>query len=245
VARSRLISRHDLRPGRDDHGRGARLLRGQLPLGMIGFRGHRMKVAHGVRSGLTSDAESEGPSVGCSSLLAVRSRPLEPCPKSVQLMRVQPGAFGFVATESGLYTIGQQRQIVEIIEHGSPRLLENRSPGEGKNKFLGAGLVQWKSRDGESRTRAANLLSVREVAKCLGVCAATVYRLCERKAIRHFRVLNAIRIAEEDLLGLARNSGATNKLSGSPVEESRQVSRALRRRNRALPRGPKGSGNDQ
>jgi len=43
------------------------------------------------------------------------------------------------------------------------------------------------------------LLSVRQVAARLGVCTATVYKLCESNELAHVRVLNAIRIAPADL----------------------------------------------
>jgi excisionase family DNA binding protein len=43
------------------------------------------------------------------------------------------------------------------------------------------------------------LLSVKEVARHLGVCTATVYRLCDEGRLSHVRVLNAIRIAPADL----------------------------------------------
>ena len=43
------------------------------------------------------------------------------------------------------------------------------------------------------------LLSVRDVAKRLGVSTATVYKLCERGTLRHVRVLNAIRVRSADL----------------------------------------------
>jgi excisionase family DNA binding protein len=45
------------------------------------------------------------------------------------------------------------------------------------------------------------------VAKLLGVCPATVYALCERGDLPHYRVLNAIRIdpkAVKRLLSRAR-----------------------------------------
>jgi excisionase family DNA binding protein len=43
------------------------------------------------------------------------------------------------------------------------------------------------------------LLSVREVAAYLAVSTKTVYALCARGKLRHIRVLNAIRVAPEDL----------------------------------------------
>ncbi len=38
-----------------------------------------------------------------------------------------------------------------------------------------------------------SLLSVRQLAKFLGVCPAKVYALCEQKKLSHYRVLNGIR----------------------------------------------------
>jgi excisionase family DNA binding protein len=43
------------------------------------------------------------------------------------------------------------------------------------------------------------LLRVGEVAEQLGVCAATVYRLCERGELLHVRIVNSIRIRPDDL----------------------------------------------
>ena len=48
--------------------------------------------------------------------------------------------------------------------------------------------------DSELSRSARPLLSVRQVAKLLGVCRATVYGLCDRRQLPHFRILNAIRI---------------------------------------------------
>jgi excisionase family DNA binding protein len=45
----------------------------------------------------------------------------------------------------------------------------------------------------------AQLLKVAEVAKKLGVCNATVYRLCETGALPHVRVVNSIRVRPKDL----------------------------------------------
>lgn len=46
---------------------------------------------------------------------------------------------------------------------------------------------------------AEHLLTVREVAARLGVCPATVYKLCNSGQLRHARVSNAIRVRPADL----------------------------------------------
>jgi excisionase family DNA binding protein len=51
------------------------------------------------------------------------------------------------------------------------------------------------------------LLSVSEVARLLGVCTATVYTLCAKGALRHVRVLNAIRVAPRDLEAFVESRG--------------------------------------
>jgi len=43
------------------------------------------------------------------------------------------------------------------------------------------------------------LLTVEEVAQCLSVSTATVYRLCERHELAHVRISNAIRILPAEL----------------------------------------------
>jgi len=47
--------------------------------------------------------------------------------------------------------------------------------------------------------RLRTLLSVRDVAERLAVSTKTVYALCASGTLRHFRVLNAIRVAPADL----------------------------------------------
>ena len=42
------------------------------------------------------------------------------------------------------------------------------------------------------------LLKVADVARKLGVCNATVYRLCESGALPHVRVVNSIRVRPRD-----------------------------------------------
>jgi excisionase family DNA binding protein len=51
--------------------------------------------------------------------------------------------------------------------------------------------VLWGGRD--------RLLRVAEVAEHLGVCNATVYRLCENGQLPHVWIVNAIRIRPDDL----------------------------------------------
>jgi len=53
---------------------------------------------------------------------------------------------------------------------------------------FGRGLAAFLLRD------PARLLTVREVARVLGVSVPIVYRLCERDELAHVRVSNAIRI---------------------------------------------------
>ena len=44
-----------------------------------------------------------------------------------------------------------------------------------------------------------SLLSARQAAAKLGVCTATLYKLCETGELRHHRISNAIKVAPEDL----------------------------------------------
>jgi excisionase family DNA binding protein len=52
------------------------------------------------------------------------------------------------------------------------------------------------------------LLTVAEVAERLGVCTATIYKLCDRHELAHVRILNTIRIVPAQLAAyLARAAG--------------------------------------
>jgi excisionase family DNA binding protein len=68
-----------------------------------------------------------------------------------------------------------------------------RAHADSSKEFTGS-LLYRLSTESEVLRTVRPLLSVRQVAKLLGVCAATVYRLCEQGRLPHFRVLNAIRI---------------------------------------------------
>jgi excisionase family DNA binding protein len=69
----------------------------------------------------------------------------------------------------------------------------------GECKSLAASLLHKKSTEGERTHWSTPLLSVRETARLLGVCAATVYKLCASGELPHSRILNAIRIVPADL----------------------------------------------
>jgi excisionase family DNA binding protein len=50
------------------------------------------------------------------------------------------------------------------------------------------------------------LLSVTEVAQTLGICAATVYKLCAHGRLEHVRILNSIRVSADSLRAFIRHS---------------------------------------
>jgi excisionase family DNA binding protein len=58
-----------------------------------------------------------------------------------------------------------------------------------------------------SAALTTNLLSVAEVARLLGVCAATVYNLCARGQLEHVRILNSIRVLPASLDAFVLTSG--------------------------------------
>ena len=62
------------------------------------------------------------------------------------------------------------------------------------SKDFAGSLLNGMTADGEDGRSHRSLLSVRQVAKLLGVCPATVYALCERGDLPHYRMLNAIRV---------------------------------------------------
>ena len=69
----------------------------------------------------------------------------------------------------------------------------------GLSKDFAGSLLDGVPTDSEVLRSGRPLLSVRQVAKLLGVCPATVYGLCDRGELPHFRVLNAIRVDPRDL----------------------------------------------
>jgi excisionase family DNA binding protein len=57
-----------------------------------------------------------------------------------------------------------------------------------------------------SESERRRLLTVKEVAAQLGVCSATVYRLCDSGALLHVRIVNSIPIWPTDVATLIRDS---------------------------------------
>jgi excisionase family DNA binding protein len=62
------------------------------------------------------------------------------------------------------------------------------------SKNVAGSLLDGMAVDGEDLRSGRPLISVRQTARLLGVGSATVYRLCDRGELPHFRVLSAIRI---------------------------------------------------
>ena len=69
--------------------------------------------------------------------------------------------------------------------------------------------------------RIGSLLTVKQVAARLGVSAATVYGLCERRELHHVRVANAIRVSPDALEGFLR------AMAAAPPKRLPRVSRRL------------------
>jgi excisionase family DNA binding protein len=62
------------------------------------------------------------------------------------------------------------------------------------SRNLAGSLLDGMPPEAEARSRMQPLLSVRQAAALLGVCTATVYRMCEHGELPHYRVRNAIRV---------------------------------------------------
>jgi excisionase family DNA binding protein len=85
---------------------------------------------------------------------------------------------------------------------------ESRTSGSvgasGGSLAPGATRLDGAAADGEDGRSDRSLLSVRQVAKLLRVCPATVYALCNRGELPYFRILNAIRVDIQDVKLLLR-----------------------------------------
>jgi excisionase family DNA binding protein len=65
--------------------------------------------------------------------------------------------------------------------------------------------------DDEATRSVSKLLTVRQVANLLGMCPATVYRLCERGELPHYRIRNAIRVDVMEVKAMLQRSRETHQ----------------------------------
>ncbi|XXF81236.1 helix-turn-helix domain-containing protein [Myxococcaceae bacterium GXIMD 01537] len=66
-------------------------------------------------------------------------------------------------------------------------------------KILAASLLLGPASVAPVASGSGRLLTVREAAERLGVCRATVYRMCERGELPHVRISNTVRVVPETL----------------------------------------------
>jgi len=62
--------------------------------------------------------------------------------------------------------------------------------------------------DDEAMRSVGKLLTVRQVAKVLGMCPATIYRLCERGELAHYRIHHVIRVDPMEVKAMLQRSRA-------------------------------------
>jgi excisionase family DNA binding protein len=117
---------------------------------------------------------------------------------------VQPWAVGFVEDIHVSLNTCSPMQPRANTGSVSDEKSQNVQAHAGESKNLAGSLLYRMATDGEVSRSARPLLSVRHVAKILGVCRATVYRLCDRGELPHFRILNAIRVDIQDVKALLR-----------------------------------------
>jgi excisionase family DNA binding protein len=77
-------------------------------------------------------------------------------------------------------------------------------------QIRGLAAMSWGSKR-IAATLGSRLLTVSEVATQLGVCSATVYKLCADGSLRHMRVLNSIRVADAGLQAFIASRQSTSR----------------------------------
>jgi excisionase family DNA binding protein len=106
----------------------------------------------------------------------------------------EPVAFGFVEDIHVWSNTCKDVQACANTGSVSDEKSKNAQIHASLSKNLAGSLLNTSPPESEVSPRMLPLLSVRQVAALLGVCAATVYRMCEQGEIPHFRVRNAIRV---------------------------------------------------
>ena len=104
-----------------------------------------------------------------------------------------PGAFAGAAQASQMLGIARDSATAALPWIASIGPVSPPSAG----KSLASGAVR-------AVVGGTSLLTVREVAERLGVCTASVYRLCARGELAHSRIGSAIRVAPADLAAFLR-----------------------------------------
>jgi excisionase family DNA binding protein len=74
------------------------------------------------------------------------------------------------------------------------------------SKDLAGPLLDGLATDDDVAQSVGKLLTVRQVAKVLGVCPATVYGLCGGGELPHYRVRNAIRVDVMEIEAMLQGS---------------------------------------
>ena len=128
--------------------------------------------------------------------------PKETCPRNLAVPGAavarptgfEPVAFGFVEDIHVSSNSCKDVQACANTGSVSDEKSKNVQIHASLSKNFAGSLLDGMAADGEDGRSAHPLLSVRQVAKLLGVCPATVYALCEQRKLPHFRVLNAIRV---------------------------------------------------
>jgi hypothetical protein len=77
-----------------------------------------------------------------------------------------------------------------------------------------------------SPAAGTRLLSIVEVAGALGVCTATVYKLCARRLLEHVRIINSIRVPPAALSAFVATSGCARVPAGTAPRGSLAGSRS-------------------
>ncbi|GAG41823.1 unnamed protein product, partial [marine sediment metagenome] len=115
-----------------------------------------------------------------------RTRGLRRDRRNLQLSDVSNACqpVGISHIDAGSRVQGSQR-VAPFSKSFVPILSPKNAPSGGRLESLRGG--------------AENLLTVRQVADRLGLCTATVYKLCEQADLVHVWISNAIRVAPADL----------------------------------------------
>ena len=102
---------------------------------------------------------------------------------------------------------GSPAALEQVARHGTPSLslVRTRSSSSGDSPVLAPGGTLTRPLGPPvvrplGAGRVGRVLTVKEVAAALGVCTATVYKLCSRGELSCFRAINSVRVREADLM---------------------------------------------